>query len=100
MGILAAKLLQLEVEKEAKKLSAERKGQIGTGDRSEKIRTYNVLQDRITDHRIKRSWHNIEKIMAGGLDPIIDALQEASDKGTMSEGGDRRGIKNSNTCTA
>lgn len=97
MGILAAKLLQIEEEKEVKKLSAERKGQIGTGDRSEKIRTYNVLQDRVTDHRIKQSWHNIEKIMAGGLDPIIDALQEAStiglsdsaspwQAGTMSEG--------------
>ena len=49
---------------------------MGTGDRSEKIRTYNVLQDRITDHRIKRTWHNIEKILAGELDPIIDAIQD------------------------
>ena len=86
MAILAAKLQQIEEEKEAKKLSAERKGQVGTGDRSEKIRTYNVLQDRITDHRIKQSWHNIEKIMAGELDPIIDELKEAAEKGTMTEG--------------
>lgn len=86
MVILASKLLQLEEEKEAKSLSAERKGQIGTGDRSEKIRTYNVLQDRVTDHRIKESWHNIEKIMLGNLDPIIDALKTASEQGTMGAG--------------
>lgn len=74
MSILIAKLEALKEEEDAKKFAAERKGQIGTGDRSEKIRTYNVLQDRITDHRIKESWHNIEKILAGGLDPVIEAL--------------------------
>ncbi len=78
MAILAAKLEELEREKAEKSLSAERKGQIGTGDRSEKIRTYNVLQDRITDHRIKESWHNIESIFAGNLDPIIEKLEEAT----------------------
>jgi peptide chain release factor 1 len=81
MGILRAKLEALEEEREAKKYSADRKGQIGTGDRSEKIRTYNVLQDRITDHRIKESWHNIEKIFAGELDPIVDALQKFKETG-------------------
>ncbi|MCR4334241.1 MAG: PCRF domain-containing protein [Patescibacteria group bacterium] len=74
MSILIAKLEAQKEEEDAKKFSAERKGQIGTGDRSEKIRTYNILQDRITDHRIKESWHNIEKIMAGDLDPIIDSI--------------------------
>ena len=87
MAILRSKLLQIEEENEQKKLSLERKGQIGTGDRSEKIRTYNILQDRVTDHRIKRSWHNIEKIMAGNLDPIIDALTEADLNGTTSSSG-------------
>ena len=76
MTIVYAKLQALEEEKEAKKFNAQKKGQVGTGDRSEKIRTYNVLQDRITDHRIKRTWHNIEVILAGKLDPIIEALHE------------------------
>jgi len=75
MSILIAKLEALKEEEEAKKYSADRKSQIGTGDRSEKIRTYNILQDRITDHRIKQSWHNIEKIFAGEMDPIFDAIE-------------------------
>lgn len=81
-SILIAKLEALKEEEEAKKFSAERKGQIGTADRSEKIRTYNILQDRITDHRIKESWHNIEKIMAGEIGPIIEAMEKRSGKGT------------------
>src|SRR3989344_7719551 len=74
MAILAAKLEQEKEEKEAKTLSAERKAQIGTADRSEKIRTYNTHQDRVTDHRTKKSWHNIERIFAGELDPIISSF--------------------------
>ena len=71
MAILTAKLQQLEEEKEAKKYAGERKDQIGTADRSEKIRTYNFPQDRVTDHRIKKSWHNLPKIMEGDLGGII-----------------------------
>jgi len=78
MQILSAKLEQLHDEEEARKHAAERKSQIGTGDRSEKIRTYNILQDRVTDHRINESWHNLPKIMAGNLDAIVEALREAS----------------------
>lgn len=74
MQVLLAKLQELQDEEDAKKYASERKNQIGTGDRSEKIRTYNVLQDRVTDHRIKESWHNIEAILAGGIDPILDTL--------------------------
>ncbi len=84
MTILVAKLEAAHEEEAAKKYSEHRKGQIGTGDRSEKIRTYNVLQDRITDHRIKESWHNISAILAGDLGEIIEAISrfsEEKDKG-------------------
>lgn len=76
MQILTAKLDQLHEEEEAKKHAAERKQQIGTADRSEKIRTYNFLQDRVTDHRIKESWHNLPAIMAGGIESIVETLQK------------------------
>lgn len=75
MAILLAKIQALKEEEEAKKYSGERKMQIGTGDRSEKIRTYNFPQDRITDHRIKKSWHNLPKIMLGDWSPIVSALE-------------------------
>ncbi len=78
MGILMSKLEQKKEEEEATKYAGVRKDQIGTADRSEKIRTYNILQDRITDHRIKESWHNIPAIFAGNLDPILEALETAS----------------------
>ncbi|HUY62476.1 MAG TPA: PCRF domain-containing protein [Candidatus Paceibacterota bacterium] len=81
MQILMAKLEQLQEEKEAKAHAAERKAQIGTGDRSEKIRTYNYLQDRVTDHRLKESWHNLPKVMAGGIGDIIAALHAAAAAG-------------------
>ena len=77
MGILLAKLQELKDIEEAAKYADRRKNQVGTGDRSEKIRTYNYLQDRITDHRIKKSWHNIESIMAGGIESILEALSDA-----------------------
>lgn len=76
MAMLTAKVEQLEEEKQAREHSEERRAQIGSGDRSEKIRTYNFPQDRVTDHRIKESWHGLPKIMAGELDPILDELQE------------------------
>lgn len=76
MSMLTAKLEMLQREQEEKKWASERKGQIGTSDRSEKIRTYNILQDRITDHRIKMSWHNIDRILAGGIGPIVEAFEE------------------------
>src|SRR3990167_5466761 len=75
MMILTNKLQQLEEEKEAAKHADIRKGQIGTGDRSEKIRTYNFPQDRITDHRIKKSWHNLPKIMEGDISNIIADIE-------------------------
>ncbi len=81
MAVIVAKLDALQEEQEAKKHAAERKDQIGTADRSEKIRTYNILQDRVTDHRIKEDWHNLPKIFAGGIQPILDALASAGSLG-------------------
>ncbi len=74
MDMLASRLQQIHDEEMALKESSDRSSQIGRMDRSEKIRTYNFPQDRITDHRIKKSWSNIEKILQGNLDEIIDAL--------------------------
>ena len=79
--LLIAKLEMLHDEEESKKHAATRKSQIGTGDRSEKIRTYNVPQNRITDHRIKESWHNIHEILAGNLTDIVTALGNAETAG-------------------
>ncbi|MFA6552601.1 MAG: PCRF domain-containing protein [Candidatus Paceibacterota bacterium] len=78
LEILTARLQMIKEEEDAKKFASDRKGQIGTADRSEKIRTYNVLQDRVTDHRVKESWHNIEKIMDGGIGQIVEALAAAN----------------------
>jgi len=74
MSILSAKLEEKKREEEESKVAGERKAQIGTGNRSEKIRTYNILQDRVTDHRIKQSWSNVESILNGNIDSIIDAI--------------------------
>lgn len=75
LQILTAKLQQMKEEEEAQKYSGDRKNQIGTADRSEKIRTYNFPQDRLTDHRIRQNFSNIEGIMLGKIDKIIDAMQ-------------------------
>lgn len=76
MSILRSKLYEEKRRMEEEKIGSERRSQVGTGDRSEKIRTYNFPQDRVTDHRIKKSWNQIELIMSGNIEKIIDALQE------------------------
>jgi peptide chain release factor 1 len=81
MEMLTAKLEALHEEEEARKHAATRKNQIGTGDRSEKIRTYNFPQNRITDHRIKQSWHTVEATLAGDLSAIVKTLQTAAAEG-------------------
>jgi len=73
--ILRSRLLAIEEEEKQKERREKRKSQIGTGDRSEKIRTYNFPQDRVTDHRIKQSWHGVEQIMDGEIEQIITDLQ-------------------------
>lgn len=77
MAILTAKLEMMHEEEQAKKHAEARAKQIGTADRSEKIRTYNFPQNRITDHRIKETWHTIEATLAGDLQPIVDAMHAA-----------------------
>ncbi len=74
MQVLRSRLYQMELEKQQAQIGAERKSMVGTGDRSEKIRTYNFPQNRVTDHRIGLTLHQLDQVMEGRLQPIIDAL--------------------------
>ncbi len=90
MRVLRSRLLAIKEEEERKKQGDVRRSQIGTGDRSEKIRTYNFPQDRVTDHRIKKNWSNINEIMDGEIEEIINTLKKEDQKRTLLE------IKNKN----
>ncbi len=74
MRVLRARLYEMEQEKQHAQIAAERRGQIKTGDRSEKIRTYNFPQNRVTDHRINFTLHQLDQVMDGKLAPLVDAL--------------------------
>jgi peptide chain release factor 1 len=74
MRVLRSRLYDMETKRQQDKLAAERKQQVGTGDRSEKIRTYNFPQNRMTDHRIGLTLHQLDMVMEGHLQPIVDAL--------------------------
>ncbi len=74
MEELRSRLWDMEIRKQQESISANRKAQVGTGDRSEKIRTYNFPQNRVTDHRIKHTSHNLEGILEGEIDEFVDAL--------------------------
>ena len=76
MSLLAARLLRQQEESDLSKLTEERREQIGRAKRAEKIRTYNYPQNRITDHRIDKSWHNLETIIDGDLEPIVKAFSK------------------------
>jgi peptide chain release factor 1 len=78
MQILRSRLLAKMADEKRAKDSAERKSQIGTGDRSEKIRTYNFPQDRLTDHRLKQNWHGLTRIMDGDIGEIIEKLKQTT----------------------
>ena len=75
MKILRSRLLELSRESQDEAIAQNRKSQVGSGDRSERIRTYNFPQGRVTDHRIGLSLYNIEEVMAGGIQPFITGLQ-------------------------
>lgn len=75
MAILRSRVWEADQERKRSTLEAERRSQIGTGDRSEKIRTYNAPQDRLTDHRIKKSWHHLSQILDGDIGEIIEAVK-------------------------
>jgi peptide chain release factor 1 len=80
MAAIRAKLYEQQQQEEQVRLGKLRRDQIGSGDRSEKIRTYNFPDDRITDHRIGKKWHNIEKIMEGDFGQIVKAFQKAENQ--------------------
>ncbi len=86
MNMLASKLYEMERERQDAQLSGTRKSQVGSGMRNEKIRTYNFPQDRVTDHRIGLTLHNIQGFMDGDLDPMIDALTTAAQAERLREG--------------
>jgi peptide chain release factor 1 len=74
MRVLRSRLYEIEMEKQQQALAKERKAMVGSGDRSEKIRTYNFPQNRVTDHRIGFTLHQLEAVMDGKLQPLIEAL--------------------------
>ena len=89
MGLLRARLQAKEDEEKYSKLDAERKLKVGTGERSEKIRTYNYPQNRVTDHRIGFTVNNLDRVMDGYLDDILDALREENQKDLILQAGKR-----------
>ncbi len=85
MSVLRARLLQRKQDEEQAKYAAQRKTQIGTGDRSERIRTYNFPQSRLTDHRIGLTLHSLAQVIEGAIDPVIEALQKADMERKLAE---------------
>lgn len=85
MQILSAKLLEIEREAQASAISSERRSMVGTGERSEKIRTYNFPQNRITDHRIQLTLHSLDRVMEGDLAELLTALRSHHQADLMAE---------------
>ena len=85
IAILRSRLLEIETQRQEQELASTRRSQVGTGDRSEKIRTYNFPQNRVTDHRIGLTLHALEKLTGGELDPLLDALRQAEQERLLAE---------------
>lgn len=79
MSVLRSKILAAQRDAEAAKMGAERKGMIGSGDRSERIRTYNFPQNRLTDHRINLTLYSLDRVIEGLMDELLDALAARSE---------------------
>ena len=75
MKVLRARLLEKEQARQNEKIASDRKSQVGTGDRSERIRTYNFPQNRVTDHRIGMTLYQLDQVMEGSIEPFVDALR-------------------------
>jgi peptide chain release factor 1 len=86
MKVLSARIQDLKVREEAAKRASARKVQVGTGDRSERIRTYNFSQGRVTDHRINLTLYNLDNILDGDLDTLTDALTMADQQAALLNG--------------
>ena len=76
MGVLRSRILAQEIQKQEESVRANRRSQIGSGDRSDRIRTYNFPQNRISDHRINLTTHNLQEVLDGNLEEFIKGLQE------------------------
>ena len=85
MSVLRARIYDMESQKQANEQADKRRAQVGTAERSEKIRTYNFPQDRMTDHRLEQSWHNLPRLLEGRIDEVLDALAEHDQAERMQE---------------
>ena len=90
--VLRSRLYEMELEKQQAQLGAERRSMVGSGDRSEKIRTYNFPQNRVTDHRIGLTLHQLDLVMEGRLDPILDALTTHYQTANLKNDGEAGGV--------
>jgi peptide chain release factor 1 len=87
MSVLRSRLLAMEIRKQQEEVSEARRSQVGSGDRSERVRTYNFPQDRVTDHRVSLTRHNLAGILDGDIDPFVDALTDHEQNRMLQEAG-------------